>query len=50
MLGGVFWVLVVVAFWVFVFSLIFTLVRWTAGNLDSTEMLCPLPESAPASA
>lgn len=44
MLGGVLWVVVVVAFWMFVFSLMFTLVRWTAGNLDATEVSCPLPE------
>lgn len=44
MLGEVIWAVVVVAFWVFVFSLMFTLVRWTAGNLDATEVSCPLPE------
>lgn len=50
MLGGVFWALVVVVFWVGVFSLMFTLVHWAAGSRDADEISCPLPEAVPASA
>lgn len=49
MLGDVFWVLVVIAFWAGVFALVFTLVRWAAGSLDAYEVLCSLPEPVTSS-
>ncbi len=47
-LGGILWILVVVAGWAFLFGLMFYFVSTISHGRDVEETVCPLPEETPA--